>query len=437
MTEDRKIILVDYQSGVARAIASMPDRKATWNLETGRPGYHDQDNFTTNRVTLADYHDHYVPNEASVLGLSAVWACVNLITGTIASLPLMVYRTDQSGRRTPAFDHPLYRVLHDSPNADQTALDFWEFMCACIELRGNGFSEIEKRGDGSVIALSVPVPPELVEVKRRGNGALQYLFKENGRERTLPQERVLHIRGFGGSPLGGLSTLAFGRQTFGMALSIEGAANQTFRNGIRSSGAFVSDRPLNKAQMQEAEGLIQEKYVGAMNAGRPLLLNNGMKYHSLSINPEDAQMLESRAFGVEEICRFFQVPPFMIGHTEKSTSWGTGLEQQLLAFQKFTLRRRCKRIEQTLMKQLLTPADRAAGVVVEFNMEGLLRADSKARAEFYRAALGDTQKPGWMVRNEVRRLENLEPIKGWDEPIELITNAPSGNEDGGEDEDAA
>jgi HK97 family phage portal protein len=173
--------------------------------------------------------------------------------------------------------------------------------------------------------------------------------------------------------------------------------------------------------------LLQQKYSGAMNAGVPMLLDNGLKWQSISINPEDAQMLESRAFSVEEICRFFGVPPHMVGHTEKVTSWGTGLEQQTLGFQKFTLRRRLKRIEQALEKQLLTARDRSEGVKIEFNLEGLLRGDSKSRAEFYRAALGDTQKPGWMVRNEVRRLENLEPVEGWDDPVPLISQSqPTG-----------
>ena len=165
-----------------------------------------------------------------------------------------------------------------------------------------------------------------------------------------------------------------------------------------------------------------------MNAGQPFLAHGGMKVKPLSISPEDAQMLQSRAFGVEEICRFFGVPPFMVGHTEKSTSWGTGLEQQTLGFQKFTLRRRLKRIEQALEKQLLTARDRTQGITIEFNIEGLLRGDSKARAEFYRAALGDTQKPGWMVRNEIRKLENLEPIDGWDDPVELFQQSGGTNE---------
>lgn len=380
----------------------------------------DGTNFRTNTVTLAEYQDGGAYGSAAVLALSAAWACVNLLAGTIASLPLMVYRTDRDGKRTVANDHPLYRVLHDSPNAYQTALDFWEFICACLELQGNGFSEIERGNDGRVIALDVPVPPEMVQVRREG-GSLQYVINQDGRSRTLPQERVLHIRGFGGSPLGGLSTLSFGRQAFGLARSINVAALRTFRNGIRTSGVMSSDKTFSLEQRAAAERLLQEKYTGAMNAGTPMLLDNGLKWQAVSINPEDAQMLESRRFSVEEICRIFGVPPHMVGHTENSTSWGTGLEEQTLAFQKFTLRRRLKRIEMALAKQLLTPRDRADGIVIEFNLEGLLRGDSKARAAFYQAALGDTQKPGWMVRNEVRNLENLEPIDGWDDPIPLIS----------------
>jgi HK97 family phage portal protein len=384
----------------------------------------DGSNFRTNQVTLADYQDSGAGGAAGVLGLAAAWACVNLLAGTIASLPLMVYRTGRNGERTVANDHSLYRVLHDSPNADQTALDFWEFICACLEMHGNAYCEIARGLDGRVIALSPPLLPELVSVRRLNNGDLQYEWSENHRRRVETQATILHIRGFGGSPLGGLSTLTFGRQAFGMARAINSAARATFSNGIRTSGIMSSDKAFTVEQRKTAEELLAEKYAGAMNAGRPMLLDNGLKWQSISIKPEDAQMLESRAFSVEEICRFFGVPPHMVGHTEKVTSWGTGLEQQTLGFQKFTLRRRLKRIEQALEKQLLTPKDRSDGITIEFNVEGLLRADSGARASFYQAALGDTQKPGWMVRNEIRRLENLPPIDGWDEPIELFQQSP-------------
>lgn len=387
-------------------------------------GYSRQDgnNFVTNRVTLAEFEDRGANNESAILGLSAAWACVTLLAGTQASLPLMVYRNGVNGERKDASDHPLYRVLHDSPNADQTAMDFWEFVCACLELWGNAYSEVSRRSDGSVIALSPPLVPRTVTPRRRPTGDIEYDVSDGKGRRTVAAVDMLHIRGFGGDPLGGLSTLSFGRQVFGISLSIENAARHTFRNGVRASGVLSPDGPqkLSPKQMQEAQELLDEKYTGAVNAGRPLLLN-GLKWQSITINPEDAQMLESRRFGVEEICRLFGVPPPMIGHAGTATNWPTGVEQQVLNFQKFTLRRRLKRVEQALEKQLLTPRDRSQGVTIEFNLEGLLRGDSASRSAFYKAALGTTQEPGWMVRNEVRRLENLEPIEGWDDPIPLIS----------------
>lgn len=382
---------------------------------------HDRDNFRTNRVTVAQWDDMNAATGTGAIGISTTWACVNLLAGTIASLPLMIYEM-KGGQREVAKGHPLYRLLHDSPNYDQTAVDFWEFMQGSIELHGNAFAEKEITGTGRVLSLT-PIRPDLMKVRRRRDGAIEYDWTENGVRTVADQDRILHIRGFGGGPLGGASTLAVCGRTFGAALAVDTAARSTFTNGVRASGVFSADtaKPLTRDQMDQAQELIETKYVGAMNAGRPMLLN-GLKWQQLTINPEDAQMLETRRFSVEEICRVFGVPPHMIGHTENSTSWGTGLEQQTLGFQKFTLRRRLKRIEQALEKQLLTTADRAAGVTIEFNIEGLLRGDSKSRAEFYQAALGDTQKPGWMVRNEVRRLENLPPIDGWDDPIALITN---------------
>lgn len=376
-------------------------------------------NFRTNMITLSEYQDSG-SGAGGVLALSAAWACVNLLAGTIASLPLMVYRTDRQGRRTVAANHPLYRVLHDSPNADQTALDFWEFICACLEMHGNAYCEIERGADGRVIALSPPVVPESVQVRRLENGDLEYRWTSGARNRVETQGRILHIRGFGGSPLGGLSTLSFGRQAFGIARTINRAASATFSNGVKPSGVMSVDKALSGEQRAAAEDLLQQKYAGAMNAGVPMLLDNGVKWQSISINPEDAQMLESRAFSVEEICRFFGVPPHMVGHTEKATSWGTGLEQQTLGFQKFTLRRRLKRIEQALEKQLLTARDRAEGITIEFNLEGLLRADSKSRSEFYASGLQN----GWFTINEVRSLENMPPVDGGDTPRMQVQNVP-------------
>ena len=376
-------------------------------------------NFETNTITVAAYEDALARGGAeAVLGLSAAWACVNLLAGTIASLPLMIYRP-VNGQRMVAKDHPLYRVLHDSPNADQTALDFWEFVCASVELHGNAYAEIARGSRGQVVSLS-PIMPETMKVRRLSSGALEYEWNWNGKTETRRQEDVFHVRGFGGGALGGVSTLSVCRATFGAASSVERAASNTFNNGVRPSGLMLTDKPLTATQRQEAERLLQSKFAGAVNQGRPMLLDNGVKWEQLSINPEDAQMLESRRFSVEEICRIFGVPPHMIGHTENSTSWGTGLEQQTLGFQKFTLRRRLKRIEQAIEKQLLTDEDRAGGVIAEFNLEGLLRGDSASRAEFYGAGLMN----GWLTINEVRALENMPPVEGGNVPRMQMQNVP-------------
>ncbi|MEM9965000.1 MAG: phage portal protein [Asticcacaulis sp.] len=355
-------------------------------------------------------------SESSVLALSAAWACVNLLAGTIASLPLVVYRTDSAGNRKVASDHPLYRILHDSPNYDQTAMDFWEGGQASLELKGNLHARKEYSGR-RLVALH---PIANATARRVGNGSIRYRWTEDGRSYDEPQENVFHVRGFGGGPLGGLSTLSYGRQMFGLSSVINIAAASTFANGLRPSGVVEFQNFLTDEQRDPFERKLSEKFVGAMNAGRPLVLEGGSVWKDISLKPEDAQMLQSRGFSVEEVCRFFGVPPFMVGHNEKSSGYPTSLEQQVLTFQKFALRKRLKRIEQAIMKQLLTPQDRVEGIVVEFNLEGLLRADSAGRSAFYRAM----SQIGAMTINEIRALENLPPVAGGDVPRIQSQNVP-------------
>lgn len=357
-------------------------------------------------------------NEQSVLALSAFWACVNLIAGTLATLPMMVYRTDAKGSRTVAADHPLYTLLHDSPNFDQTAVDFWEFMAAAIEMKGDGMARIDRSGS-RVVALH-PINPGLVARRRLSNGAIEYRWSQDGKSYVETDATMLHIRGFGGNPLGGMSTLHYGRHAFSLARATDRAAAGMFANGLRPSGVLTFDKWLTDPQREIAETKLAAKFAGAVNAGRPLVLEGGTKWEQLTINPEDAQMLESRGFSVEEICRFFGVPPVMIGHTSKSSSWPSSVESQGHLLQKFTLRRRAKRIEQALQKQLLTPADRAAGITIEFNFEGLLRGDSAGRAAFYQSMTN----MGAMTINEVRRLENMPPVAGGDVPRMQMQNVP-------------
>ncbi|AVO39606.1 phage portal protein [Pukyongiella litopenaei] len=357
-------------------------------------------------------------SESSALALSAVWGCTNLLAGTIGSLPLSVYR-EKNGARYEDREHPLFRVLHDRPNYDQTAVDFLEFMAASVELWGNFYAEIDRGSAGRVSALT-PVRPEQMVTRRLDTGEIEYRWTYNGRQKVKRDREILHVRGFGGCPLGGLSTLQVGRNVFGSAQAVDRAAASMFRNGMRPAGAMIFESYLTPEQREIAETRLVEKYAGAMNSGRPMVLEGGTKWQQFALNPEDAQMLESRRFTVEEICRMFGVPPHMVGHTENSTSWGTGLEQQTLGFQKFTLRRRLRRIEQALEQQLLEPADRAAGVSISFNVEGLLRGDSAGRAAFYQTMVS----LGLMTINEGRARENLPPVAGGDVPRIQMQNQP-------------
>lgn len=361
-------------------------------------GWHPQSSVSTSGELVTN---------SSVLAISAVWGCVNLLAGTIATLPLQVY-IKKDGQKTPDKNHSLYYILHDSPNYDQTAADFWEYMQSSLDLWGNAYAYIDRSG-GKISALT-PINPSLVYVKRGASGELVYSWHSNGRSYVEGEKSIFHIRGFGGDPLGGMSTLEFGKNAFGLAMSAERVASSAFKNGLSGSTAISFPEFLPEDKRDAIRDRMQKDFTGAQNAGKPLILEKGAALSAISMKPDEAQLLESRGFSVEEVCRFFGVPAFMVGHTVKSSSYPASLEQQVLSFQKFSLARRLKRIEQAVSKQLLTPAERQKGYSVEFSLEGLLRADSEARAGFYATMVQN----GLMTRNEIRAKENLPPQTGGD-----------------------
>jgi HK97 family phage portal protein len=346
--------------------------------------------------------------DQSALTLSAFFACLRLISSTIGSLPFPVFRRDSQGVAQPATDLPLYKVLHDSPNADQTPVDYWEFAAISLLMRGNHFAL--KIKEGSRLISLEPVRPDIVSVTRNDDGSLRYRWAVGRETYDLGEEDVFHVRGFGGGPLGGLSVLSYARESLGIAIAAERAAGSMFANGARPSGVLKFKEWLDADKRPQARADIEEQFTGAVNAGRPFILEGGSEWQQISLNADDAQLLQSRGWSVEDICRWLGVPPPMIGHAGTATNWPTGVEQQMLNFRTFTLNPHLRRIEQAVRKQLLTPAERAQGVFAEFNLEGLLRADSQARVNFYR---GMTQI-GAMTRNEVRAKENLPPIDGGD-----------------------
>jgi HK97 family phage portal protein len=347
----------------------------------------------------------------SALQLSAVWSCVRLISETIATLPLPVYYEDEQGRKTVAKSHSLYPLLHDQPNFYMTAAEFWECMVACLCLWGNAYARKEFTPQGRLTAL-IPLRPDWMKPFPKGRGRIVFRYhdpEERDGYRDYAEDDIFHLKGFGTSGITGMSPIACARHSLGNAMAAEESVGHTFRNMVRPTGILSTDQVLKQSVLDAAESKLQDKYAGALNAGKPMVLQGGFKFQPISMPPEDAQLLQTRGFHIEEVCRWFRVPPHMIGHTEKVTSWGSGIEQQMQGFLTFALRPYLTRIEQAIKKSLIAPEDQRR-VTAEFVLEGLLRADSHGRAEFYGAMVTN----GLMTRNEIRAKENLPPMEGGD-----------------------
>jgi len=339
----------------------------------------------------------------SALQIGAVMSCVGLISDGVSTLPCNVYSNAEDGRRL-ARDHPLYTLLHDAPNADQTAPEFWQMICAGLLLWGNAYAEIS-RVFGRVVALT-PLSPALVSVRRDDSGALVYTYNAPGAgPREIAEDDMLHVRGFTLDGVLGLSPVSQAAHSLGIAQAAEETAGALFANGMRSSGYIAAPTVLGKALREEAETLL-DRFRGAANAGKIPILEAGWKFEPFSIKPQDAELLATRGFQVEEICRWFRVPPHMVGHMSNSTSWGSGLEQQMLGFLTLTLRPWLKRIEAAAKRKLVGAAERGR-LEIEFNVAGLLRADSAARSAYYVAMVQN----GIYSRDEIRSLDNM-PRRG-------------------------
>lgn len=343
-------------------------------------------------------------NAQTMLTISAVWACARLISETIATLPLSMYERTSAGKRI-ATQHPLHFVIHDQPNVDTTAAVHWEAMVAAMLLRGN--ARAEKLMVGSRVVGLQFLDPRRLWIGRGADGKKEYRYTErDGKQRIIPRDRIWNVPGFTIDGIEGLSVIAYGARIFGSALAADTASTKTFEKGLQPTTYWKFPKVLRADQREEARAAIK-KISGAVNAGDPAILEADMDVGTIGINPDEAQMLESRGFSVEEICRWFRVPPFMVGHSEKSTSWGTGIEQQMIGFLTFTLGPWLRRIEQAISKDLLTPADRQR-FYPKFAVEGLLRADSAGRSAFYSAMVNN----GILTRDEVRELEDREPMGG-------------------------
>lgn len=362
---------------------------------------------------------------AGALKLSAFFAGVRVTAETVASLSVDIMERTAAGKvRAP--DHDLQALLDASPNADQTAVEFWEGRVLGLCTTGNGFAEKVFRGrDGAIAALN-PMPADTL-AERTTDGELRYRFVDRGKEVILPEAKVFHVKAFGDGDMG-WSPIEYARQSLSLAIATEKAAGHAYSKGLRSKGFFVmpaGSKPLTQEQRADARRALVEANSGP-NAPWAAILEGGVDFRSVSLSMRDAEMILNRRFNVEDVCRWLGVPPIIIGHAaEGQTMWGTGVSAIMQSWYTLRLRTILKRIEQAIEKRIMTATQRQR-YSVKINYEDLLRGDTRARAAFYQALL----RMGVMTINEVRQLEGLAPIEGGDVPRIQAQNVPITEIDG-------
>lgn len=337
--------------------------------------------------------------DRSAMQITTVWACVRLLAETMGAMPSAIYRSEKSGNATKVDDHPLQEVLVEQPNTDMNGLEYREARTANLALRGNAISIIERRGSGDVVSL-YPVPASQVQRKRdeSTNFETRYGIADRGKTEWYPADKIWHTKGFSFDGREGLSPIGYAREAMALALAGEEFNARLFGQGLQPSARVSIPQWLTDAQRKIANEKLIEMHAGVVNMNKPMLLEGGMKVESGLITPDDAQFLQLRQFTVTELCRLFGVKPHMIAALERATD--NNIEKLSLEFVMYTMLPYIRR-DEVGARKLFKPADRKT-FFYRYNFEGLLRADSVARANLYSILLQN----GVYTRNEVRALEN-------------------------------
>ena len=338
-------------------------------------------------------------NERTALQTTAVYACVRILSETIASLPLHTYRYTDRGKEK-ALEHPLYYLLHNEPNSEMTSFVFRETLMSHLLLWGNAYAQIIRDGRGQVLAL-YPLLPDKMTVDRAAGGEIIYQYRTDRGVYSLRREEVLHIPGLGFDGLIGYSPIAMSKNAIGMAIATEEYGASFFANGAKPGG--VLEHPGVVKDPKRVRESWNAVYQGSGNAHRVAVLEENMKFHAIGIPPEQAQFLETRKFQINEIARVFRIPPHMLADLEKSSF--SNIEQQSLEFVKYTLDPWVIRWEMSIQKALFSTAEKKQ-YFVRFNLDGLLRGDYASRMQGY--ATG--RQNGWLSSNDIRELENMNLI---------------------------
>lgn len=358
------------------------------------------------------------PTRATAMAVTAIYACVNLIAGAIMALPVNIYRVKADGERDRIFDDPLHWILNEEMSGRWASSAGWEFLVSSLMFEGDSFAVIQRDRAGRVLGL-VPIHPWRVTVAPYNDGSrLAYGIapeiiggKEFGEFKVYDQDDVLHVPGFGFDGLRGLSPLKHALRSAGaVAIATQDYAGRFFANSARPDYALQTDQALGQEAIDRLRKQIDEQHNALERAHRPMVLANGLKIQTWSVSASDMQLLQSRQFSVEEIARAYGVPPHMIGHTDKTTSWGQGVESMGKGFVRYTLRQHLHKFEVEINRKVF----RTAARVAEFDTSDLERADTGTLMQALRVAVGRAGEPGIMRVNEARQILRLNKADGGD-----------------------
>ncbi len=366
----------------------------------------DEERFWTNAYSAKTASGMRVSPDGA-LKISTAWACGRLIAETVAMLPRIVYQRLDNGGKERAGNHPLYSLLHDQPNRRQTSFEFVDMLQMHALFRGNGYAKILPGPRGPVDRL-IPIHPDRVTPEELDEETMRYqVVEKDGSTKIYNDDEIFHLRGLSLDGVNGVSVVTYARESLGLTLAAKRFGAKYFGNYAKPGGVLKHPGNLSE-EAQERLRNQTEAMTNGENIHRTMILEEGMEWQQVTISPEDSQMLQTREFQAEDVCRWFRVPPHMVGLTSKATSWGTGIEELSRGFVTFVLMPWLVRWQQLISKDLIVASDK---FFVEFLTDALLKGDIEKRYNAY--AIG--RQWGWLATNEIRKFENMNPTDWGDD----------------------
>jgi len=346
-------------------------------------------------------------NEQTALRHITVYSCVRVRSESFASLPLSVYRKRPNGNgRDEATDHPVHELLHNVPNPDMHTMTWRETMNSHLDLSGNCYSIITHNNRGQVTEL-YPWPWDSIEPKRnKDTMKVEYHVNDRGKVSILPSEKVFHVPGLGFDGIKGYSIIRMAQEAVGMGLAMSEFSSRFFGQGMNVGSVFQTDNSMTQESVDALREQLLEKGSGLANSWMPLILHSGLKFARIPMPLSDAQFIENIQLNKEDICGLYRVPPHMVANLQRSTN--NNIEHQGIEYVIYSMLPLITRFEKTADWKLFTPAERAAGYYTKFNLDSLLRGDSKSRAEY----LSKKRSSGIINADEWRALDDENPIGG-------------------------